>query len=108
MAKPDTNRLVKLDLNDPVFQENLFNLQKPDRHAALETLNKLRRMSWPQVYRDQGLKWEKIVSTAPPAGVSAIYSLRITQSRRATAYREGDFIRFLTVALDHDATYSRR
>jgi len=74
----------------------------------LETLNKLRRMTWSQVYRDKGLKWEKIVSVAPPAGVSAIHSLRITQSRRATAYRDGDFMRFLTVAPDHDATYGRR
>lgn len=99
--------LVRLDLNNPVFQENLFNLPKPERHSALETLNKLRRMSWDQVYRDNGLKWEKIASVAPPVGVSAVYSLRITQSRRATAYREGDFLRFLTVAPDHDAADGR-
>ncbi len=99
---------VTLDLNNPRFQDGLFNLPKPERHSALETLNKLRQMTWNQVYRDNGLKWEKIASVTPPSGVSAIYSLRITQSRRATAYRDGDFIRFLTIASDHDATYGKK
>lgn len=108
MARTDPAGLVRLDLNNPVFQENLLSLQKPERHAALDTLNKLRRMSWNQVYRDNGLKWEKIVSVRPPAGIDAIYSLRITQSRRATAYREGDFIRLLTIAPDHDSAYGRK
>jgi hypothetical protein len=108
MTKPDTDAFVRLDLNSPVLQENLLTLQKPERHSALETLNKLRRMTWNQVYRDQGLKWEKIVSLTPPAGVAAIYSLRITQPRRATAYRDGDFIRLLTISPDHDATYGKK
>jgi len=99
---------VRLDLNSPVFQENLLSLQKPERHAALETLNKLRRMTWSQVYQDKGLKWEKIISVKPPAGVDALYSLRITQARRATAYRDGEFIRLLTIAPDHDSAYGKK
>jgi hypothetical protein len=97
-----------LDLNNPVFQSNLLELQKAERHAALDTLNKLRQLSWNQVYRDSGLKWEKISSVKPPVGVDAIYSLRITQSRRATAYRDGDFIRLLSIAPDHDSAYGRK
>jgi hypothetical protein len=108
MSNTDSEALVRLDLNNPVFQENLLMLQKPERHAALDTLNKLRRMTWNQVYRDNGLKWEKVVSIKPPAGIDAIYSLRITQSRRATAYREGDFIRLLAIAPNHDGTYSKK
>lgn len=108
MAKIDQGELVRLDLNNPVFQENLLTLQKPERHAALDTLNKLRQMTWNQVYRDSGLKWEKIVSVKPPAGIDAIYSLRITQARRATAYRDGEFIRLLTIAPDHDNTYGKK
>lgn len=99
---------VKLDLNNPVFRENLFTLQKAERHAAVDTLNKLRKLTWADVYRDNGLKWEKIVSVRPPDGIDAIYSLRITKARRATAYREGEFIWILTIAPDHDATYERK
>jgi hypothetical protein len=100
--------LVRLDLNNPVFQETLFNLQKAERHAAIDTLKKVRQLTWAQVCRDNGLKWEKIVSVKPPSGIDAIYSLRITPSRRATAWRDGDFMRMLTVAPDHDSTYGRK
>jgi hypothetical protein len=99
---------VRLDLNNPVFQDNLLKLQKLERHAVLDTLNKIRHLTWKQLYRDQGLKWEKITSVKPPAGIDAIYSLRVTQARRATAHRDGDFIRLLTIAPDHDATYGRK
>jgi hypothetical protein len=100
--------MVRLDLNNPVFQENLLTLQKPERLAALDTLNKIRQLTWNQLYRDSGLKWEKISSIKPPQGITAIYSLRITRSRRATAYRDGDFVRFLTIAPDHDSTYGKK
>ena len=99
---------VRLDLNNPVFQANLFDLQKPERHAALDTLKKIRQLSWQEVYRDKGLRWEKIVSIKPPQGIESLYSLRITQSRRATAYRDGDFMRLLTVSPDHDSTYGKK
>jgi hypothetical protein len=47
MASSDTK--VRLDLNNPVFQENLLALQKPNRHAALDTLNKIRQLTWNRV-----------------------------------------------------------
>ena len=108
MKKIEADGLIHLDLNNRIFQENLFGMQKPDRHSALETLSKLRQMTWNQLYRDNGLKWEKIASIAPPPGVPAIYSLRLTQFRRATAYRDGNFLRFLTIAPDHDSTYGKK
>jgi hypothetical protein len=105
-AAPETT--VRLDLNNPVFQRDLFGLQKAERHAALETLAKLRHLTWNQVYRDQGLRWEKITSLKPPSGIDALYSLRITQARRALAYREGDFLRLLSIPPDHDAAYGKK
>lgn len=108
MARTDPDARLRLDLNNPVFQEHLLTLQKPERHAALDTLDKLRQMAWNQVYRDNGLKWEKLISVKPPTGIDVVYSLRITQARRATAYRDGEFIRFLTIAPDHDSTYGTK
>jgi len=108
MATSEPNSKVLLDLNNPIFQANLFGLQKPERHAALDTLNKIRQLTWAQVYRDNGLKWDKIISVRPPAGVDAIYSLRITQARRATDIRDGDYMRLLTIAPDHDSTYGKK
>ena len=104
----DAEVAVRLDLNNPVFRRDLFGLQKTERHAALDTLGKLRQLAWQQVYRDKGLCWEKIVSIKSPAGVAALYSLRITQARRAAAYRDGDFIRLLSIPPDHDATCGKK
>ncbi len=108
MANPDGK--VRLDLNNPVFQEQLLTLQKSERNAALDTLNKIGQLTWHQLYRDRGIKWEKITSIKPPGGIDAIDSLRInrSRSRRATAHRDGDFMRLLTIAPDHDATYGKK
>jgi hypothetical protein len=83
----------------------LFSLQKAERLAALDTLKKLRQITWAQLHADKGIHWEKITSIKPPTGISALYSLRISKSCRATAFRDGDTLRFLTLYSDHDATY---
>lgn len=108
MADDPSERNVQLDLNNEVFQENWLALDKQERNRVTDTLKKLRRMTWTQVYRDPGLKWEKVTSIGPPKGIDAIYTLRITQSRRATAYRDGNFLRLLTIAPHHDAAYGKK
>ena len=108
MSQSRNESRVKLDLNNEIFQQNLLGLDKTERSRVLDTLKKLLQLTWNQVYRDQGLKWEKISSVLPPQGVDSLYSLRITQARRATAYRSGDFIRFLTIEPDHDAAYGKK
>ena len=100
--------LIRLDLNNPVFQDVLFALQKAERLAVLDTLKKLRQITWSQLYVDNGLRWEKITSIKPPKDIPALYSMRITKSCRATAFRDGDILRFLTIYSDHDATYGKK
>ena len=108
MSENPNEKRVRLDLNNEVFQNTLLELDKTESTRVLNTLRKLRQMTWAQVYRDSDLKWEKIESVKPPRGIDAVYSLRITQARRATAYREGDFMRFLTIQQDHDSTYGKK
>lgn len=108
MTTSAANKLVKLDINHPEFLKNLLDLDKTERNRVLDTFKKLLKLDWEQVYRDPSLKWEKITSVRPPKGLDAIYSIRITQARRATVIREGDFMRFLTVQPDHDATYGKK
>lgn len=107
MPKDPDDNIVKLDLNNPIFQKNWLSLEKSERDRVTNTLSKLMQLTWNQLYTDQGLKWEKISSIKPPSNIKVIYSLRITQSRRATAYREQDFIRLLTIQQDHDSTYGK-
>ena len=42
---------VLLDLNNPEFQRQLFELDKTDQRRVLVTLRKLSGMAWEQVYR---------------------------------------------------------
>lgn len=108
MAEQEKARNVQLDLNNEVFQDNWLGLEKPERERVTDTFRKIRQLTWEQVYRDPGLKWEKVASIKPPQGVDAIYTLRVTKSRRATAYRQGNYLRFLTIAPDHDAAYGKK
>jgi hypothetical protein len=108
MADAENAQSVKLDLNNGIFQQNWLELDKTERNRVTDTLRKLRKLTWDQVYRDQGLKWEKVSSVTLPKGIAVIYSLRITLSRRATAYRQGSFMRLLTIAPDHDAAYEKK
>ena len=108
MADAEQARRLQLDLNNEVFQENWLTLDKSERNRVTDTLRKLRQLTWEQLYRDQGLKWEKVVSVKPPQGIDAVYTLRITQSRRATAYRDRDFLRLLMIAPDHDAANRKK
>ena len=99
-----SNEPVRLDLNNPVFQRQLFNLPKNDQRDILNTLRKLSKMTWSQVYTDHGLKWEAILSRQGP-GDKKLYSFRIGKGFRGIAYREGLWLRILSLHPDHDSTY---
>lgn len=96
---------VRLDLNSPAFLETWFSLPAPEAIRVLETLRKIGRLSWDQLYSDGGLRWEAIGSRSGPNKVR-LYSLRITQKFRAVAYREGDWLRLLSLHPDHDSAYN--
>ncbi len=95
---------VNLDLNNPVFQRQLFTLAKKEQGEVLGSLKKLSKMTCNQVYVDQGLKWEIILSRSGPRG-ERLYSFRIGKGFRGLAYREGDWLRILSLHPDHDSAY---
>jgi hypothetical protein len=95
---------ILLDLNNPIFQQDLFGLTKSEVIAVLKTLRKVSQLTWEQLYKDQGLKWEMIRSKQGENG-EKLYSLRITQKCRAVAVREDDYLRFLSLHSDHDSAY---
>jgi hypothetical protein len=95
---------IRLDLNDPEFQENLFSLTKEQQTALLGTLRKIASMTWPQVYQDPGLKWEALLSRKAPNGWR-LYSFRIAKGFRAIARREETWLQILSLHPDHDSAY---
>lgn len=96
---------VLLDLNNPVFQDDLLGLGKEDAARVLAALRKIKKLQWPQVYWDKGLHWELVQSKTGPKG-ARLYTVRLSDKFRALVYREGQFMRFLSLHPDHDTAYS--
>ena len=96
--------MIRLDLNNPVFQAQLLELNKQEAWAVLKTLRLLQRMSWEQIQVSKGLHWELIQSKQGASG-ERLYSLRISRTCRAVAFREGDWLRLLSLHPDHDSAY---
>jgi hypothetical protein len=95
---------IPLDLNNPVFQETWFAMERAEVLAVLAALRKIGRMDWNQLYRDRGLRWEAILSRTGPGG-QRIYTLRATSKVRAVGYRDGTFLRLLSLHPQHDSAY---
>jgi len=95
---------VLLDLNDPVFQEDLFSLGKEEASRVFFTLRKLKQLSWSEVHKDKGLRWELVQSKRGPGGMR-LCTIRITDKICALVCRDGQFMRFLSLHPDHDSAY---
>lgn len=95
---------IQIDLNNTDFQKDLFALQKNEQLALIKTLKKISKLTWNSLYKDQGLKWEVIISKTTKTN-GRIYSFRFSQKYRVLALREGSFLRLLTLHTDHDSAY---
>jgi hypothetical protein len=93
---------VRLDLNYPLFQSELFDLDVSEAKKIFKTLKKLKGMTWNEVFRDRGLKWEELKS------VPGKYTIRLSQSYRAVATRTEEFMRFQALHPDHDGAYGKK
>ena len=98
--------LLRLDLNDSEFQEDLFDLPKQQQLSVLGTLKKLSHMTWEQVYQDPGLHWEAVKSETGPHG-GRLYTFRLGKGFRAVAYRKEQWLKILSLHPDHDSAYDR-
>lgn len=104
MTDQNSQEPLRLDLNNPVFQRQLFDLPKTQQRNIINTLRKLSGMVWQQLYVDNGLKWEAILSRKGPGG-KRLYTFRIGKGFRGVAYRDGQWLRILSLHSDHDSAY---
>lgn len=95
---------VILDLNNPIFLDEFFSLDKTELSRVVKALKKIRSMDWDTFTRHRGSRWEEIGHIEAPNGKPA-HSFRLSQKYRALAYRDGDFLRVLSLHLDHDSAY---
>lgn len=93
---------VLLDLNYPAFQSELFELDAPELKKIIKIFKKLWGMSWNDVFKDRGLKWEA------PKSTPGKFTIRRSQSYRAIVVRADCWMRFQTLHQDHDGTYGKK
>ena len=96
--------MIQLDLNNTEFQSNFLTLPKTEAWAVLKTLRPVQGMSWEQLQRSKGIRWELIQSRQGPSW-ERLYSLQISRSCRAVAWRDGTWLRLLSLHPDHDSAY---
>jgi hypothetical protein len=96
------NDKVLLDMNHSGFQSELFDLDVFEARKVFKALRKLRAMTWNEVFKDHGLKWEEIKNSPGK------YTIRLSQSCRAVVRREGGWMRFQSLHPDHDGAYGRK
>jgi hypothetical protein len=101
---PQSSR-VRLDLNNPQFQDDFFALEASDLKQVVTALRRLRHMEWDVVYSHPGLNWEAVDHIRTPTGAKAC-SIRLSRKVRAIGYRDGDFLRLVSLHPDHDSAYS--
>ena len=94
---------VLLDMNWPTFQEKLFTLEQSEKLALLKTLEKIRKLTWDELQKSAGIKWELI--SPKKSNDERIYSFRFSQKYRGTGYRNGDYLVLLNLFPNHDGAY---
>ena len=95
---------MKIDLNFPPFQQDLFSLDKTKLAIFVQSVKKINKMDLRQVQQSSGLNLEKIKNIKTPNG-KTLYSIRMSKSFRAVICIEDDFIRFISLHPDHDTAY---
>ncbi len=99
-----TGNRIRLDLNSPEFQAVFFRLQADELKQVVSSLRRLRELNWNTLYRYPGFHWEAIEYLKAP-NAARVYSLRLSQRMRAVAFRDGDFLRLISLHPDHDSAY---
>ena len=102
MAKRPPQR-VRLDLNSPEFLEVFLRLSAADLAQVAGSLGRIRKLDWSTVNASKGLHWEAIDHLKAPDGRSTVYSVRLSQKIRGLAFRDGEFMRFISLHPDHDS-----
>lgn len=66
-------------MNYPVFQEQLFSIEKQEQRTLLTTLKKIKQLKWEELYKDKGIRWELITSKTTSKG-NNVYSFRFSKN----------------------------
>lgn len=110
LATSNQHKNIEIDLEWPRVQAELQNLESKELDQVESSIEKIKKMTWDQVYKTssknqkRGLNWEPIDGQKTASGKS-IASIRISGKSRARVCRDGNFMRFISLHPDHDSAY---
>lgn len=96
---------IKIDISYPELQKEIQELQKQELALFISAMEKMKQLSWSQLYKHKGLRWEAITSKKTYDG-NQIYSFRFSKKYRALALRRDVYLIVLSIHLDHDSAYN--
>jgi hypothetical protein len=97
---------IRLDLNSPEFRDVFFRLQTDELKQVVASLRRLRELDWNGLYGHTGFHWGALEHLKAPNGAK-LHSLRLSQRIRVVVFRDGDFLRLISLHPDHDSAYKR-
>ncbi|MCC7405480.1 MAG: hypothetical protein IT288_13865 [Bdellovibrionales bacterium] len=109
-APSNQHKNVEVDLEWPRVQAELQNLETKELDQIEATIEKIKKMTWDQIYKTssktqkRGLNGEPIEGQQTASG-KTIASIRISGKSRARVCRDGNFMKFISIHPDHDSAY---
>ena len=105
---------VLVDANFSGFIDDLADIEPDEVDAVVETIKKLKLMTWDQIYKTssktsgekRGLNYEPLEQWT--ASGKKIASIRVTAKCRARVCRDGQYVRFISLHPDHDSAYKQK
>ena len=73
---PVAHSRIRLDLNNPEFQQVLFQLETAELKQVVTSLRRLRELEWTEFYRHKGFHWEAIEHLKAPNGARYTHFVR--------------------------------
>jgi hypothetical protein len=108
------HRYVLVDSSFPKFLEALADLEANEQEAILDTIDKIQRMTWDDVYKTssktpgqkRGINYEPIDQQT--ASGRRIATIRASARIRIRVCREEQFKRLISIHVDHDSAYKEK
>jgi len=105
---------VLVDASYPRFTTALANLRENDQEAILDTIGKIQKMTWDDVYKSssktpgqkRGINYEPIDQQT--ASGRRIATIRASGKIRIRVCRDEQFMRFISIHVDHDSAYEEK
>lgn len=108
------HRYVLVDSSYPRFLEALADLETNEQDEILDTIDKIQKMTWDDVYKTssktpgqkRGINYEPIDQQT--ASGRKIATIRASAKIRIRVCRDEQFMRFISIHVDHDSAYKER